>query len=235
MSTGVAVNVLKPTNGDPIPERGMAQRSMDKDFQNRFTVVLLTLLTAAAIAFAGINLQKEREFQVPYDGVWWLEHSGNLVADQVQPDGPGARAGIKTGDRVVAVNQRPVNDGAQLSRELYRAGVWSKATYSLVRQAVPVDTDVVLVPAEKSQNTWLRLIALIYLGIGLYVLLRRWTAPGSLHFYIFCLASFVLYAFQYTGKLNGFDWTIYWGSIVAGLLQPALFLHFVLTLSLIHI
>jgi len=207
----------------------MAQRSMDKDFQNRFTVVLLTLLTAAAIAFAGINLQKEREFQVPYDGVWWLEHSGNLVADQVQPDGPGARAGIKTGDRVVAVNQRPVNDGAQLSRELYRAGVWSKATYSLVRQAVPVDTDVVLVPAEKSQNTWLRLIALIYLGIGLYVLLRRWTAPGSLHFYIFCLASFVLYAFQYTGKLNGFDWTIYWGSIVAGLLQPALFLHFVLT------
>ena len=38
-----------------------------------------------------------------------------------------------------------------------------------------------------------------------------------------------LYSFQYTGKLNGFDWSIYWGSIAAGLLQPALFLHFVLT------
>ena len=122
-----------------------------------------------------------------------------------------------------------MNDGAALQRELWRAGVWSKATYSLVRQAVPVDTDVVLIPTEKSQNTWLRLIALIYLGIGLYVLLRRWTAPGSLHFYVFCLASFVLYSFQYTGKLNGFDWSIYWGSIAAGLLQPALFLHFVLT------
>jgi PAS domain S-box-containing protein len=207
----------------------MTQRPMDRDFQSRFTVVLLTLLTVAAIVFAGINFQKEREFQIPYDGVWWLEHNGDLIADQVQPDGPGAKAGIKSGDRLAAVNEQPVNDGAALQRELWRAGVWSKATYSLVRQSVPVDTDVVLIPTEKSQNTWLRLIALIYLGIGLYVLLRRWTAPGSLHFYVFCLASFVLYSFQYTGKLNGFDWSIYWGSIAAGLLQPALFLHFVLT------
>ena len=225
----MAVNVQKSTGGDPILERGMTQRPMDRDFQSRFTVVLLTLLTAAAIVFAAINFQKEREFQIPYDGVWWLEHDGDLIADQVQPDGPGAKAGIKSGDRLAAVNEQPVNDGAALQRELWRAGVWSKATYSLVRQAVPVDTDVVLIPTEKSQNTWLRLIALIYLGIGLYVLLRRWTAPGSLHFYVFCLASFVLYSFQYTGKLNGFDWSIYWGSIAAGLLQPALFLHFVLT------
>jgi PAS domain S-box-containing protein len=60
-------------------------------------------------------------------------------------------------------------------------------------------------------------------------LLRRWTAPGSTHFYIFCLVSFIAYSFKYTGKLNDFDWTIYWGNIVAGILQPALFLHFVLT------
>ncbi len=228
-SSTVAVNVQKSSGSDLPHERGITQRPMDRDFQSRFTVVLLTLLTVAAIVFAGINFQKEREFQIPYDGVWWLEHNGDLIADQVQPDGPGAKAGIKSGDRLAAVNEQPVNDGAALQRQLWRAGVWSKATYSLVRQSVPVDTDVVLIPTEKSQNTWLRLIALIYLGIGLYVLLRRWTAPGSLHFYVFCLASFVLYSFQYTGKLNGFDWSIYWGSIAAGLLQPALFLHFVLT------
>ena len=88
---------------------------------------------------------------------------------------------------------------------------------------------MILVPAERSLNNWLRLIALIYLGIGLYVLLRRWTAPGSTHFYIFCLVSFIAYSFKYTGKLNDFDWVIYWGNIAAGVLQPALFLHFVLT------
>ncbi len=88
---------------------------------------------------------------------------------------------------------------------------------------------VIPIPADNSLNLGLRLIALIYLGIGLYVLFRRWTAPKSTHFYLFCLISFVLYSFHYTGKLNAFDQTIYWSSIVAWLLQPALFLHFALT------
>jgi PAS domain S-box-containing protein len=48
------------------------------------------------------------------------------------------------------------------------------------------------------------------------------------HFYIFCLVSFVLYSFQFTGKLTPFDWEIYWAAIVARLLQPALLLHFAL-------
>src|SRR4029077_14059955 len=114
-------------------------------------------------------------------------------------------------------------------RQLYNTGVWSKATYSLIRQTVPLDSSVILVPADRSLNNSLRLIALIYLGIGIYVLLRRWTAPGSTHFYVFCLVSFVAYSFKYTGKLNDFDWTIYWCNIVAWVLQPTLFLHFVLT------
>jgi PAS domain S-box-containing protein len=202
---------------------------MDKNLQNRFIAVLLALLTVAAIVYAGFNFQKERETQVPDDGVWWVEVNGALTADRVVANGPGDRAGIKQNDRLVAINEHAVASDATRMRLLYGIGVWSKATYSLVRQSVPVDADVVLVPTELSLNIWLRLIALIYLSIGLYVLLRRWTAPGSLHFYIFCLASFVLYAFHYTGKFNGFDWTIYWGNIIANLLQPALFLHFVLT------
>jgi PAS domain S-box-containing protein len=202
---------------------------MNRDFQIRFTAGLLSLLTAAAVVLAWINFQKEREFQLPYDGVWWVEHNGNLIADRVEANGPGAKAGIKEGDRLAAISQREINDVATLNRQLYRVGAWSKATYSLVRQSVAVDTTVILVPAERSLNQWLRLIALIYLGIGLYVLLRRWTAPGSTHFYIFCLVSFVFYAFKYTGKLNEFDWSIYWGNVAAWLLQPALFLHFVLT------
>jgi len=64
--------------------------------------------------------------------------------------------------------------------------------------------------------------------IGAFILLRRWTSRYSLHFYLFCLASYVLYSFSYTGKLNSFDWAIYWLNVAATLLQPALFLHFCL-------
>ena len=202
---------------------------MNKESQLRFTAVLLALLTLAASTLAWINFQKEREFQVPSDGVWWVERDGYLLAERVERGGPGARAGVKDGDRLTAVNSQEIKNTPSLIRQLYQSGPWSKAKYSLVREGVPVDTELVLIPREYPLNDWLRLIALIYLGIGVYVLLRRWTAPGSTHFYLFCLVSFISYSFHYSGKLNQFDWTIYWGNVVAWLLQPALFLHFVLT------
>jgi len=208
---------------------GVPLKPMNRESQVRSVAVLLFLLTVAAVVFAGFNLDAELKFAVPDDGVWWIEHGGRLTADRVDPSGPGAKSGIKAGDQLVSINGQEVQNMSGLERQLYRTGVWSKASYSLLRQTVPLDSSVILVPAERSLNNWLRLIALIYLCIGLYVLLRRWTAPGSTHFYIFCLVSFIAYAFKYTGKLNDFDWTIYWGNIAAGVLQPALFLHFVLT------
>jgi PAS domain S-box-containing protein len=202
---------------------------MNRDFQTRFTALLLILLTVAACVFAWINFQKEHEFKVPYDGVWWIERDGRLVANQVESGGPGAKAGVQSGDQLTAVNTHAIKTIAGLERQLYQTGIWSKATYSIVRQSVPVDLSVILVPAERSLYDWLRLIALIYLGIGIYVLFRRWTAPSATHFYLFCLTSFILYAFHYTGKLNEFDKIVLWGNVVAWMLQPALFLHFVLT------
>ncbi len=202
---------------------------MNTQFQNRFSALLLALLTAAAVVFAFINFQKERQYQAPNDGVWWVEHQGHLRADRVALDGPAARAGIKSGDVLVAVGGREVTGIASLTRQMFRYGIWSKATYSLRRNSVAIEVPVILEPADKSFNLGLRLIGLVYLGIGLYVLLRRWTAPKSTHFYLFCLVSFIFYSFKYTGKLNEFDWIVYWSNVVAWLLQPALFLHFVLT------
>jgi PAS domain S-box-containing protein len=208
---------------------GAPLKPMNRESQVRSVAVLLFLLTVAAVVFAAFNFNSEWKFLVPDDGVWWVEHGGRLTADRVEPTGPGAKSGIKPGDELVSINGQEVRNMSGLERQLYRNGVWSKAAYSLLRQSVALDSSVILVPAERSLNNWLRLIALIYLGIGIYVLLRRWTAVGSTHFYIFCLVSFIAYSFKYTGKLNDFDWVIYWGNIAAGVLQPALFLHFVLT------
>jgi PAS domain S-box-containing protein len=211
------------------PAGGSPPKPMNRESQVRSVAVLLFLLTVAAVVFAGFNFNSEWKVLVPDDGVWWIEQGSRLTADRVDPSGPGAKGGIKSGDQLLSVNGQEVHSLSGLERQLYRNGVWSKAAYSLQRQSVTLDSSVILVPAERSLNNLLRLIALIYLGIGLYVLLRRWTAPGSTHFYIFCLVSFIAYSFKYTGKLNDFDWIIYWGNIVAGVLQPALFLHFVLT------
>jgi two-component system, NtrC family, sensor kinase len=207
---------------------------MRKDSLVRFTAIALALLTAATVVFAYINWQKERQVVVSTDGVWWKEQAGFLVAKGVAPNGPGEKAGIKIGDRLLRINNLPkdqtIKSSAEKEHYLERSGVYSRATYLLDRQGVSIEVpSVIPVPADNSMNQGLRLIALIYLGIGLYVLFRRWTAPKSTHFYIFCLVSFVLYSFHSTGKHNAFDWTVFWSNVVAELLQAALFLHFALT------
>ena len=118
--------------------------SMNRDFQTRFTTILLTLLTVGAIVLGWINFQKEREFQVPYDGAWWLERNGSLVAERVDPDGPA----IQSRESRLAISSPPwtstrSSSTASLMRELYRVGAWSKATYSLVRHSVPVDVTLI--------------------------------------------------------------------------------------------
>lgn len=202
---------------------------MTKETQVRFAAIIFGLLTVTAVIFAWINFQKERQFSTPTDGVWWVESHGQMLARRVTQLGPGDQGGIKSGDILLAAGGATVRNNADIMRQMYRSGVWTKLNYTLVRGNVTLDVPVILQPVDKSLNQGLRLIALVYLGIGIYVLLRRWTAPKAGHFYLFCLVSFIFYSFKFTGKLNQFDWTIYWGNVVAGMLQPAMFLHFALT------
>ncbi len=203
---------------------------MTKDFQIRFVAIVLAILTVTSVIFAWINYSKETQWQSPYDGVWWVERNGRVQAERVDPDGPGDKAGIKVGDVLTSINGVEIHRTANAIRQMYRTGIWSKATYAVNRGGVQLDIpSVYMAPADRSINAGLRFVAFIYLAIGLYVLLRRWTAPKSTHFYLLCLVSFIFYSFHYTGKLNQFDQIIQWGNVVAWLLQPALLLHFAMT------
>lgn len=210
-------------------EAGKLAPPMPRTIPFRIAAIVLAVLTLAAVIFACINFTHENDFQIPTDGVWWAETHGGLVAQKVLAGEPGERAGIEAGDLLTAINGHPTPRTAAAQRQIFATGIYSKATYTIARTGVRLDIQVILVPKARSINRGLRLIALVYLLIGLYILFRRWTAPRSVHFYIFCLSSFVLYSFLYTGKLNLFDWIIFWGAIVAGAVQPALFLHFAFT------
>lgn len=208
--------------------------------QTRILAVALAIATLAACVLAMMNLQRENGYEIPTDGVTWIESKGGMQAQYVPSGSPADRAGVRTGDLLIGVNDHPVERMATLVHQMFRSGIWGHATYSILRpvartadlkNAARLDIQVILVPTDRSINQGLRFIALVYLSIGLYVLFRRWTAPKSTHFYVFCLVSFVLYSFKYTGQLDTFDWIIYWGNIAAGALQPALFLHFAVNFS----
>ena len=209
---------------------------MKSGSQTRLLAVLLAVVTLAACGLAIANLAQESSYDPATDGVRWTETDGGLRAYIVPKDTPGDRAGIRAGDVLTAINGVPTPRLAVAEHEIDRTGVWSHATDSILRRVgtneiAPLEIDVILEPADRTDFQVMRLIALVYLAIGLYVLLRRWTAPKSTHFYVFCLVSFILYAFKYTGVLDGLDLVILWANVAATALQPALFLHFALSFS----
>ena len=204
---------------------------METSVLNRLQATLLAVATVGLVLLAVWNFRQENRFQQPTDDVWWTEAPGGLVAEQVLPNSPGQRAGIQPHDLLTAVNDTPIDRVSSLVRALYRTGIYGKADYSITRGGVTLDTPVVVYPEppDRSLPQALRIIGLVYLAIGIYVLFRRWTAPHATHFYLFCLVSFALNALKYTGKLDTLDWTVFWCNVLAEALQPALFLHFALS------
>jgi two-component system NtrC family sensor kinase len=212
---------------------------MEANLFTRLQATLLALATAALFLLALLNLRQERQFQQPDDGVWWREAPGGvgLEADKVLPDMPGEQAGIAPHDLLTAVATCPSCDGvptlrvSDLERALYHAGPYGQAYYTITRDGEELDTPVkvIPVPLDRSLSQAQRVIGLVYLAIGIYVLFRRWTAPRATHFYLFCLVSFALFTLKYTGELDPLDWTVFWSNVLAESLQPALFLHFALS------
>ena len=192
--------------------------------------VVLALATIAAFIFALLNFQQRRLFEYPDDGVAWTDTAHGVEAWRIAQNSPAAHAGVREGDLLLAVNDAHVTRAAQVSARLWRAGIWSLVRYRLARNGEEFETRVVTAPAPKPSNTedYLRVVGLFYLFIGLFIFVRRWNAPRAVHFYVFCLVSFILYSFHYSGKLDAFDWEVYWSGVVARLLAPALLLHFAL-------
>ena len=203
--------------------------------QTRLLAILLAVVTLGAIGLAVANLIQETNYPAPTDGARWIETQGGLRAYIVPSGSAAEKAGIRQGDILTAINGTQTPMVATATYEMYRTGVWGHATYSVLRQTsdwakpIAIDIGVILEPTDRTDYQVQRLIGLIYLAIGLYVLFRRWTAPKSTHFYVFCLMSFVLYAFKFTGVLDGLDLAVFWANIQAAALQPALFLHFALS------
>jgi PAS domain S-box-containing protein len=170
-----------------------------------------------------------------------LRPQGPLAGVKELPEEAGESTGNEPLSLATEVKFTPVARSADLERALYRTGSYFQIYYRISRngiapgRAAEVIVDVIPEPADRSLAMGLRLIGLVYLAIGIYVLFRRWTAPRATHFYLFCLVSFALYALKYTGALDAtghwdkLDQCVFWFNVLAESLQPALFLHFALS------
>src|SRR5579871_746109 len=203
---------------------------MKQNLRVSLGAVVLALATLAAMIYAWINFRQREIFDIPDDGVAWLDTTSGAQAWKVTPNSPAARAGVRPEDVLIAIDDYAVHNQVQVTKRLERAGLWTQLRYKLVRNGEEFETRLITTPPHKplTIENYLRVVGLLYLFIGGFIFVRRWNAPRAVHFYVFCLVSFVLYSFQYSGKGDAFDLEVYWASVAARLLAPALLLHFAL-------
>ncbi|HTQ58381.1 MAG TPA: ATP-binding protein [Bryobacteraceae bacterium] len=203
---------------------------MFQELKFQLSTAILTILTIAAAVSAGINFQQQHRFRLADDGAVWVDRGQHVEALYVDPDGPAAHAGLKTGDTLLKINGAATRKAIDVPQILAAVGTWNKADYTASRNGVDFKAAVYIreVPPDPAVN-YQYLVGAAYLLIGLFVYFRRGSAHKARHFYILCLVSFILGCFHYTGKLNGFDKVVYFSNVAAGLLAPTVFLHFCLT------
>ena len=203
---------------------------MFQELKFQLSTAILTILTLAAGVSAFINFQQQYKFRLPEDNVVWVERGGHVEALYVKPGGPGANAGIHSGDRLLEIENVPIEKATDVAKVLVAIRSWNKARYHLESRGVELDATLIVgeQPLDRAL-VYQYLVGSAYLVIGLFVYFRRGSAHKARHFYILCLASFVSLCFHYTGQLNNFDRVIYFGNVVCGLLAPTVFLHFCLT------
>jgi len=203
-----------------------------REFRQQLVSALLVILTVAAVVAAAINFQQQSRFALPDDGVAWVDQvhgdAEQVVAAYVTPGSPALKAGLRTGDVLLSIESVRMDSALKATEVLARLGPWRTADYEIRRGAwEPFTVKVRIGQAERDSTVFYQYaVAVVYLAIGLFVYFRRGNAPRALHFFLLCLASFIMSAFHYSGKLNNFDKVIYLGNVIAGYVAPTLFLHF---------
>jgi two-component system NtrC family sensor kinase len=204
---------------------------MLQELKFQLSTAILTMLTFGAGVTAVFNFEQQQKFRLPEDGVIWVDRATGVEALYVAPGSGAGKAGVHAGDRLRSIDGFRILKAANVAQVLATLGSWTKADYLLNRGGYDLPSNTVIVEEAPRDRAvaYQYLVGLAYLVIGLFVYFRRGSAHKARHFYILCLASFVFFCFHYTGKLNGFDKIVYFANVGAGLLAPAVFLHFCVT------
>lgn len=195
--------------------------------QKTLAVVVVAVLLCLVIA----NLRVRATWHEAEDGVLWTRTAEGVIANELDPKGAGARAGLQMGDLLLAVEGAPIDDPADVIRELHASTRGRQLTYTVLRQGQQGVKQVTLQGVPEGHRVLYFVqaaVAIFTLLVGCLVRLRRANDQASLHFFWLSVAFFGVLGFSFSGRFDRLDWVFYWADVVALLLLPPLFLHFAL-------
>jgi PAS domain S-box-containing protein len=190
---------------------------------------LALAVVACLLALAAANISLRASWHEVEDGVLWANRPEGVVAAEVATPSAGAKAGLKAGDILLAIDGRTIESSEQVLELVHGAARGDRLTYTVLGAGGQQVREIALQPVPSGNRTiyfFLAALAIFTLLVGMSVRLRRPHDPATFHFFWLCVAFFGVFAFSFSGRLDRLDWVFYWADIVATLLLPALFLHF---------
>ena len=165
------------------------------------------------------------------DGVLWVERAVGVVAAEISAPSAASRAGVRTGDILIAIDNQPIEGRADVLAIQHAARPGDRHTYTLLRLGSRELANVSLAPMPSGAGLFyyvLAAVGIFTLLVGAAVRARRPTDQATLHFFWLSVAFFGLFTFSFSGRLDRVDWVFYWGDALALMVLPPLFLHFAL-------
>ena len=165
------------------------------------------------------------------DGVLWTAGGGGVVASDIARRSPAAQVGLKAGDVLIAIDDRPVQELADVIAILHAAHRDQTLRYTVLRLGTREVIDVRVAPVPTGSGALyfvLAAVGIFTLVVGGAVRLRRPRDPATLHFFWMAVAFFGVFTFSFSGRLDRLDWVFYWADAVSILALPPLFVHFTL-------
>jgi transcriptional regulator with GAF, ATPase, and Fis domain len=191
--------------------------------------VLFILLLAGTLLFLG-----HVYYRMIHAPSIWISTDMDLTVSRVIPGGPGEAAGIRKGDRIVAVEGERITGiipGLKLASKHAQIG----RRISLTVERGNVEKIFQVTPTRKYQFFSSRpyaipalILGLLWIALGLFVYLKKPSAPGARFFYILCLSSTVfIVGIAVQADIFEVPLLIAVWAVVGGMNSP-LFFHFAL-------
>jgi PAS domain S-box-containing protein len=192
----------------------------------------LPLGVVAALLCLGVaNVASLATFREVEDGVLWVLRDEGVVAGEIARDSAAEAVGVQPGDVLLAIDDRPVQQVADVVAALHAADEATTLRYTVLRLGTREVVDVRLAPIPNNRGALYFLLASVgvfTLLVGGFVRMRRPRDEATLHFFWLSVAFFGVFTFSFSGRLDRLDWIFYWGDAISILLLPPLFLHFAL-------
>ena len=210
--------------------------SLRKRFTRRVSRRNRILMVTALLASIGVlSLVERLGPKWREDGVSWRVVNGQLVAESVVSSSPAASAGIRRGDRLIAVADHRVSTPEDVALELQRSVVFGNdVEYRVERNGAQTShhlQPITLPTGDRRLYTYLSLMGFFCLGLGALVAMRRPGEPLRLHFAALCALFFIVYAISDSGRLDAVDWGLLLLDSAGIALLPPCYLHFCLKLT----